>query len=296
MSTLNPIKANNVEMDQSITSASRLPDGQFKKMDTYLNQPIRTTNVSQCSIKLDKNDPDANNGLITKIWGPPSWESFHSITFGYPIEPTDQQKEDYMNYFIYLGKVLPCIYCRRSYQQFITEGDTILIKECLAGRKELTHWGYRLHEAVNKKLDVRYGVTYEELCDKYESYRARCTKTEKGCVTPLNMKAQSYRKSMHQRAPIIELSDAIALKPHAHTLGLNAFDKILERYSKIERNSEQWIERDNMCRKIIRYMRKNGIDSLDSNGLPSADEMILISMLCTNLEEKEIKRITKELC
>ena len=38
-------------------------------------------------------DLNANNGLITKIWGPPAWEFLHSITFGFPISPTPEQKE-----------------------------------------------------------------------------------------------------------------------------------------------------------------------------------------------------------
>ena len=36
-----------------------------------------------------------NNGLITKIWGPGAWEFLHSVTFGYPVSPTDEQKQYY---------------------------------------------------------------------------------------------------------------------------------------------------------------------------------------------------------
>ena len=37
-------------------------------------------------------EDNKNNGLITKIWGQAMWESLHCIAFGYPIEPTDEQK------------------------------------------------------------------------------------------------------------------------------------------------------------------------------------------------------------
>ena len=50
-------------------------------------------------------DGQQNNGLITKIWGGPGWTFCHSITFGYPIEPTDEQINNYRTFFISLGNV-----------------------------------------------------------------------------------------------------------------------------------------------------------------------------------------------
>ena len=35
----------------------------------------------------------ANNGLLTKIWGPHLWKSLHCIAFGYPSNPTDDEKK-----------------------------------------------------------------------------------------------------------------------------------------------------------------------------------------------------------
>ena len=96
-------------------------------------------------ITNDGSNPDSNNGLITSIWGPATWESFHSITFGYPIKPTEEQKHDYLEYFRYLGKVLPCIYCRQSYQKFINEGEAKLDMLVMESRETLTKWGHVLH-------------------------------------------------------------------------------------------------------------------------------------------------------
>ena len=115
------------------------------------NAPNKTNNP---------NNPDANNGLITSIWGPPTWESFHSITFGYPIKPSEEQKKDYMEYFRLLGKVLPCVYCRVSYDNFITDetNKTLLNMDTMKSRETLTKWGMYLHDAVNNKLGVNYGT------------------------------------------------------------------------------------------------------------------------------------------
>ena len=79
-----------------------------------------------------------NNGLITKIWGQVGWIFNHSVTFGYPIQPTEEQKQQYKQYFISLGHVLPCRYCRESYHNFITSGPTALTDDVLESRESLT--------------------------------------------------------------------------------------------------------------------------------------------------------------
>lgn len=243
----------------------------------------------------DKNNPDSNNGLITKIWGPPCWDTFHSVQFGYPIEPTTEQMSDYKNFLILLGKVLPCSFCRDSYAKFIT-GDVPLTDEVMRSRENLTKWGYDLHNRVNKKLGMDYGVTYEELCYKFESFRAKCTKTGKGCIMPLNLKSKSYQNADIRRAPVIDTTYAKKLIPHAKTLGLNNYEVILNKSIKSKRNSEHWMIRDILCGKIIKYMRTNGESALDETGLPSVYEMILISLLSTSLEKEKLDEIIKIVC
>lgn len=204
----------------------------------------------------DSKNPDSNNGLITSIWGPPAWDTFHSFTFGYPINPTSEQQNDYLNYFLYYGKVLPCVFCRRSYDKFIREGDTILDINVMKSRETLTQWGLRLHNAVNNKLGIDYGETYEELCYKFESYRAKCTKTDKGCLMPLDIKAKSYQKADIHRAPIIDIKYCLALQKHASKLGFTNYMNFINYYDTIKRNSKGWTLRDCVARKIIKYMRK----------------------------------------
>ena len=40
--------------------------------------------------KDDYNSPD---GMLTSVWGPPMWHSLHTISFNYPIKPTNEQKK-----------------------------------------------------------------------------------------------------------------------------------------------------------------------------------------------------------
>jgi hypothetical protein len=251
-------------------------------MEELQEAPIKTN---------DPNNPDANNGLITSIWGPHEWESFHAKTFGYPIEPNEEEKKVYLSHFTTEGFVLPCIFCRKSYQQFIQEGDTVLDMSVMQSRETLTKWGFRLHNAVNKKLGVDYGETYEELCYKFEAYRAKCTKTDKGCLMPLDMKAKSYQKADIHRAPIINIKYCLALRGHAKTLGLDNYDNFLTYFASLKRNTKEWGARDCLARNTIKFMRRNGISSLDSNGLPGPYEMALISMLSSTLEFEKLDEI-----
>lgn len=242
-------------------------------------------------ITNDATNPDANNGLITRIWGPSAWEAFHSTTFGYPINPSKEQKHDYYQYFVFMGKVLPCEHCRVSYQKFITDGDTVLDIDTMGSRETLTKWGYRIHNRVNKKLGVDYGDTYEEMCYKYESYRARCTDSDKGCIVPLSISAKPCQKADIHRAPIIDKKYSYCLIGYAKSQHINNYEKFLNYYASLVRNSPEWGERDHSARKIIKYMYKYNIDSLTPCGMPSIHELILISMLSSTLDFDTLDKI-----
>lgn len=243
----------------------------------------------------DPNDPDINNGLITTIWGPHVWESFNVVAFDFPVNPTEQEKKDYLEHYLSWGNVLPCSHCRKSYKQFINEDATLLNMNTMESRKTLTTWVFNVHNAVNNKLGVDYGETYEEFCYKYESYRAKCIKNEKGCVMPLSMKAESYKKSEIHRAPIIDKKYCYALRNHAKKIGMNKFDEFINFYTNIERNSQYWTMRDCAVRKLIGDMRKKGINALDRNGLPSYEEMRIISFMSSTIDKKKLDEIYEKI-
>jgi hypothetical protein len=162
-----------------------------------------------------------NNGLLTKIWGPALWTGVHSVAFGYPIEPTDDDKKNYRNFFESLHHVLPCLYCRVSYGEFIKTENTIITDEVFNSRNNLTKWLYELHNRVNKKLGVNYGVAYDDHVKKYESYRAKCVSNKKGCVVPLDYKQQSYLNAEQKDCPIVELNLALCFKEYAEKRQVN---------------------------------------------------------------------------
>lgn len=250
-----------------------------------------------------------NNGLITKIWGGPGWIFNHSVTFGYPLEPTEEQKNQYMNYFKSLGDVLPCRFCRESYKKFISTGDTALTYDVLKNRETLTKWFYRVHEAVNAKLEVDYGITYEDVVDKYESFRAKCgkpSKTAKGCIAPLDYKAFSFKKLYQFDAPIVPLE---TVKPFIKLAILRGLDKIYFAFldlayqldgdfSKLKKQP-CWPERNNYCQQQMRYMKENAIPSVETDGewkgTPTIDELKLLMFLSSNLNRSELKEVIKNI-
>jgi hypothetical protein len=145
---------------------------------------------------------NVDNGLMTRLWGPSGWLFLHCVSFGYPykIDPTNpehlEKQNDYYRFFYYLGKVLPCKYCRNSYDEFFMKNSLL---NHLGTRADLTKWLYDIHNLVNDKLGVPTceRPSFDEITERYESFRAACkplTETErndkagKGCIAPASGK------------------------------------------------------------------------------------------------------------
>ena len=137
-------------------------------------------------------DYNSGDGMMTSIWGPPLWHTLHTISFNYPIKPTDKQKKDYYKFYSSLKNILPCKYCRDN----LTKNLEILplTIKTFESRATLSRWVYDLHEHVNTMLGKSSGLCYEEVRDRYEHFRSRCLnptkdsshkKIEKGCTEPL---------------------------------------------------------------------------------------------------------------
>jgi hypothetical protein len=241
-------------------------------------------------------DDNKNNGLITKIWGPAVWEALHCIAFGYPIEPTDEQKKEYKNFFLNIMNVLPCKFCRDSYKDFITKEENTILKDCdMNNRESLTRWLYNMHNRVNLKLGINYKISYEDIVNKYESYRAKCIPNENGCNMPLDLKAQSFLKSTMKHAPLIHIAQYKKIKKYGELRGIKFDDRILDILDITDRYDKVWQMRDKKCVNIINKMRIYGIPAVEKEGefknLPTLSELKLISLLSTNICCKELDKI-----
>lgn len=140
---------------------------------------------------------NAGDGFLTTVWGPALWHSLHTISFNYPVKPSDEDKKHYRSFMLNLVNILPCKYCRenlkRNYKVFP------LKMGCMKDRNSFSRYVYRLHERINKNLGKDSGLSYCDVRERYEHFRARCTEEksnvftfsktrkhkEKGCTEPL---------------------------------------------------------------------------------------------------------------
>lgn len=129
--------------------------------------------------------------MLTYVWGPPLWHSLHTISFNYPVKPTNEDKENYYTYFKSLQHVLPCRYCRENYIDNLKKLK--FSKKTFKDRHTLSIFVYELHEMVNTNLGKKSNLTYIQVRDRYEHFRSRCLNDiknkdlniEKGCTEPL---------------------------------------------------------------------------------------------------------------
>jgi hypothetical protein len=108
-----------------------------------------------------------SNGMSTKHWGPPAWTFlFTSVLGAYPdkIDPARpdhlQTRKAFKQMLESLGYTMPCIYCRESYNEFLTE---LCLDKYLSGRIELMYFLYLMKDKVNRKL-----IQQQQLCFKTE--------------------------------------------------------------------------------------------------------------------------------
>lgn len=127
-------------------------------------------------------DYNSNDGMVTYVWGPTQWHFLHTMSFNYPVSPSAQDKRNYKNYIMSLQYVLPCGKCRDNFKKNLKSHP--LNTEALKNRHNFSKWVYDLHNNINVMLGKRVYLTYEEVRDRYEHFRARCNKStgETGCT------------------------------------------------------------------------------------------------------------------
>lgn len=85
------------------------------------------------------------------VWGPPGWKFLHYVTLGYPNNPTNVDKINIKNFFINVGKILPCLKCRHNFEQHLIKYP--LNDDVLSSRINLVKWLFNIHNEVNIKTN-----------------------------------------------------------------------------------------------------------------------------------------------
>ena len=152
-----------------------------------------------------KKDFSSGDGMLTPVWGPSLWHFLHMMSFNYPVKPSKEEKKHYRDYVFSLQYILPCHFCREN----LTKNFKLfpITDAVMKSRDSFSRYIYELHELINKMLGKKSGLTYCDVRERYEHFRARCSdenpksfdiekikkaksktlkkKKEKGCTEPL---------------------------------------------------------------------------------------------------------------
>jgi hypothetical protein len=99
--------------------------------------------------------------LDPKIWGRTLWRSLIYIAKGFPHEPTDQNRRDYMIFYTLLGKVLPCEVCQDNYSNHLR-----ILPPDVSSKDSLLQWLHKLNNRTLKQMN-RQEKSYEDFMAKY---------------------------------------------------------------------------------------------------------------------------------
>jgi hypothetical protein len=167
---------------------------------TLSNRRSRLLNVTRRRV-YNSAHYTSNDGMLTTVWGPGIWHYLHTMSFNYPVFPTCADKRHYQSFVLNLQHVLPCGKCRKNLTRTLSKFP-LTWKE-MKSRETFSRYIYELHEKVNHMLDKTSGLSYEDVRERYEHFRARCGKAkptqakptqatckrqfakEKGCTEPL---------------------------------------------------------------------------------------------------------------
>lgn len=141
---------------------------------TYKN---RETNKRKTMKVYKRSDYQSNDGMLTTVWGPSTWHLLHTMSFNYPVNPTCDDKHNYRNFVLNLQNVLPCGKCRKNLKKNFKKLP--LTWKTMENRDKFSMYIYKLHELVNKMLNKTSGLTYNDVRERYEHFRARCAKSMK---------------------------------------------------------------------------------------------------------------------
>jgi hypothetical protein len=166
------------------------------KMKTKKDKTTKKNNKNKKKDEQIFNESNYNdkNGMLTYLWGPPLWFFLHTMSFNYPILPTQEQKTHHKQFIENLQYILPCKYCRINLINNFKKNP--ITEKHLENRENFSKYIYDLHNIVNKMLDKKFEKSYEEVRNMYENFRSTCLLDKgkifdfkkmhkKGCTEPI---------------------------------------------------------------------------------------------------------------
>src|SRR5579872_3998921 len=106
--------------------------------------------------------------MLPTVWGPPLWRIMTCVAFKSDLVRDTNVLPYTIQFYKSLAFLLPCKYCRQSYQKYITElnPSNYLKPDPETHTRQLVRWVWELKEKVNNKLDMQnqmYGKSQERV-------------------------------------------------------------------------------------------------------------------------------------
>ena len=127
------------------------------------------------------------------FWGRSTWKYLHTLTFNYPMNPTQEDKIKMFNYFHQLPEFLPCPQCAESFKVYL---QYIPINEYLDNTHSLVFWLYTIHHIVNLKLKKK-NTNFDTIVKEYLAHKTTCEikpiiDNNSKCNAPKNIHTDKY--------------------------------------------------------------------------------------------------------
>jgi len=109
--------------------------------------------------------------LNAKVWGPHFWYFLHTITLGYPHNPTSSEKRQYYNLVQNLPLFIPLGDISKSFGRLL---DLYPVVPFLESRESFVRWMHFMHNKINQELDkpiMSLETFYKEYYEAYKPIR-----------------------------------------------------------------------------------------------------------------------------
>lgn len=104
------------------------------------------------------------HNIDPKRWGRPSWDFLFYITLSYSDTPTEEERQNMYNFFMAMGKVIPCEKCRFNFSQHLKKYQ--LTNSVLKNRYSLLMWLINIHNEICIQNGKKC-TTYDEIINRY---------------------------------------------------------------------------------------------------------------------------------
>ena len=128
------------------------------------------------------------NPMQIGVWGPSLWTFLHTYSFQYGDDmgqPTKQERDQALAFFINLQHIIPCKICRAHYTKHIS-----LHPPAVATRDTLSRWVVKIHNIVNVNTG-KPQVSYEHVKEHYMGGEQRLAEEDEVCSLKTRMKTSA---------------------------------------------------------------------------------------------------------